>query len=132
MRILIADDNQLVRRGIAGLLAHQDGIEVCGEASDATDVVRKAVELRPDLILLDVSMPGKSGLEAARLLKSKLPEVKILIITQHDPNQILSRSLELGAAGCIDKGRLPIDLLPAVRGLKTQSSSNRSVSETQS
>jgi two-component system response regulator NreC len=119
MRILVADDNELVRRAIVGLLASQQDLEVCGQASDGSEVIHKALELRPDVILLDVSMPGTSGLEATRLLKSKLPAVKILIISQHDPQQILPCSIEMGAIGCIDKGRLATDLLPSIRKLAT-------------
>jgi len=119
MRILIADDNELVRRGISGLLADQEGWQVCGEARDAADAIQKASDLRPDLILLDVSMPGKNGLETARAIKEQLPHTKILIISYHDPKQMLPWSLEVGADGCIDKARLGIDLLPAIRNLHT-------------
>lgn len=119
MRILIADDNEFVRRGISGLLADQEGWQVCGEARDAADAIQKTIDLRPDLILLDVSMPGKNGLETARAIKEQLPHTKILIISHHDPKQMLPRSLEVGANGCIDKARLGIDLLPAIRDLHT-------------
>jgi DNA-binding NarL/FixJ family response regulator len=121
MRILVADDNELVRRGIVRLLASQPSLELCGEASNGEDVIHKAVELRPDVILLDVSMPGTSGLEAAHILKNKLPTVKILIISQHDPQQMLSRCIEMGAIGCIDKGRLATDLLPSIKKLEKTS-----------
>ncbi|HXZ81045.1 MAG TPA: response regulator transcription factor [Terriglobales bacterium] len=124
MRILIADDNQFVRRAIVGLLAQQDGIEVCGEASDSADAIQKATELQPDMILLDISMPGRNGLETARVLKQKFPETKILIVSQHDPKQMLARSLEVGASGCIEKARLAIDLLPMIRGLQKASCSH--------
>ena len=118
MRVLIADDNEFVRRGIVGLLAEENSIDICGEASDSTEVIQKATELSPDLILLDVSMPGTDGLQAAGLLKEKLPVVKILIISQHDAKQMLPRALEAGAVGCVDKARLAIDLLPTIRGLQ--------------
>ena len=118
MRILIADDNALVRRGILGLLAGQTSCEVCGEAVDSADAIQKANELQPDLILLDVSMPGTNGLETARILKQKLPRIKILIISQHDSQQMLPRSLEAGADGSVDKARLGSDLLPAIRELE--------------
>jgi two-component system, NarL family, response regulator NreC len=121
MRILIADDNQFVRRGISGLLAQQSDCEVCGEAADSTDAIRKTSELRPDLVLLDVSMPGTNGLETARILKQKLPQTKILIISQHDPKQMLQSSLEAGADGSVDKARLATDLLPAIRQLASRS-----------
>jgi DNA-binding NarL/FixJ family response regulator len=122
MRILVADDNQLVRQGIGGLLAQEVSIKVCGEASNSSDAIQKASQLRPDLILLDVSMPGESGLETARVLKQRFPEIKILMISQHDPKPMLSRSLEIGASGCVDKARLATDLLPAIRDLQSASS----------
>ena len=115
MRILIADDNQLVRQGISELLAQEVGIQVCGEASNSTDAIEKAAKLRPEMVLLDVSMPGENGLETAEVLKQKFPEIKILMISGHDPKQMLPRSLEVGASGCLDKGRLASDLLPAIR-----------------
>ena len=117
MRILVADDHEVVRRGIVDLLS-QIGHEVCGEAANSADVIQKASELRPDLILLDVSMPGTNGLEIARILKQKLPQTKILIISQHDPQHLLPRSLEAGADGAVDKARLSRDLLPAIRELE--------------
>jgi len=117
MRVLIADDNALVRRGIASLLSGENELEVCGEAADADETLRKADELRPGLILLDVSMPGMNGLNTARLLKENFPQLKILIISQHDSKQLLPLSLEVGANGCIDKARLAIDLLPTLKNM---------------
>ena len=114
MRILVADDNQLVRRGIVGLLSRAQGCEVCGEASDASETLQKADALRPDLVLLDVSMPGTNGLETARLLRRQVPETKILIMSQYDSGQLLPRSLEAGAQGCVDKASIAADLLPAI------------------
>jgi two-component system, NarL family, response regulator NreC len=121
MRILIADDNQFVRRGIVGLLAQEDDLKVCGEASDSADAIHKATELGPDVILLDISMPGGNGLDTARVLKQKLPETKILLVSQHDTQHMLLQLAEVGASGCVDKARLAIDLLPAIRGLQNQS-----------
>ena len=118
MRILLADDNQFVRRGIAGILAQQEGCVLCGEASNSQEAIEKTSELRPDLVLLDVSMPGGNGLETTRVLRQRFPQTKVLIVTQHDPKQMLARSLELGASGCVDKARLGIDLLPAIRDLQ--------------
>lgn len=117
MRILIADDSSLVRRGIAGLLSGDADLEICGEAADSNETLQKVDELRPDLILLDVSMPGMNGLNTAQLLRQNLPALKILIISQHDPKQLLPRSLEAGAHGCVDKARLATDLLPTLRSL---------------
>ena len=117
MRILIADDNQFVRRGLASLLSNEHECEICGEASNATETLRKATELRPDLVLLDVSMPGASGLDTARRLRQQIAEIKILILSQHDPSRMFAHSLEAGADGFVDKGRLATDLLPTIRDL---------------
>lgn len=73
MRILIADDHQLVRRGIAGMLSRETNWEICGEASDAKETLEKAAELKPDVVLLDVSMPDANGLETARLCDNRFP-----------------------------------------------------------
>jgi two-component system response regulator NreC len=120
MRILIADDNEFVRRGITGLLTQEKNLEVCGEATDSAEAIAKTSELNPDLVLLDVSMPGGNGLETTRILKQRLPQTKILIITQHDPRPMLPRALELGASGCVDKARLAFDLLPAIRAVQDE------------
>jgi DNA-binding NarL/FixJ family response regulator len=117
LRILIADDNQLVRRGIAGLLANEKDCEVCGEAADVREVTQKTSDLHPDLVLLDVSMPGTNGLDIARLLRKQSSTLRILMISQHDPQQLLPRSLEAGANGCVDKSRLATDLLPTIRNM---------------
>ena len=115
MRVLIADENRLIRRGIAKLISSDNNWEVCGESCDASETLQKASELRPDLILLDVSMPGANGLNTAQLLRQRIPDAKILIISQHDAKQLLPRSLEAGAVGCLDKARVATDLVPTLR-----------------
>ena len=125
MRILIADDNELVRRGIRELLSFEAGREVCGEAIDGAEALKKAQELLPDLILLDVSMPDMNGLEAARLLRDVLPEVKIIIISQHDQVQLLPSAINAGASACVDKNFLSTDLLPTIRNIEGTSKIQR-------
>lgn len=114
VRILIADDNALVRRGLISLLSNESACEICGEASNAAETLQKVSELRPDLVLLDVSMPGASGLDTARRLRQQMAEIKILILSQHDPSRMSAHSLEAGADGFVDKGRLGTDLLPTI------------------
>jgi len=114
MRILIVDDNGRVRRGVRAILTSDANCEVCGEAVDGADALGKARELQPDLILLDVSMPGPSGLETARLLRQELPNVKVAIMSQHDPKLLLPRAIEAGAQACVDKSRLDSDLLATI------------------
>ncbi len=117
MRILIADDSEVVRRGVRNILAPTSW-EVCGEAIDGADAIQKATELLPDLVLLDISMPGLSGLDVARLLREKVPATSILVMSQHDPSVLLPRAMEAGAQACIDKSRLALDLLPAIESIR--------------
>src|ERR1700740_699947 len=102
MRILIADDNEFVKRGIFALLAQEGDWEVCGEASDSADAIQQARNLLPDLVLLDVSMPGENGLETARVLKHQFPEIKVLMMSQHDPRQMHASAIAAGADGSVD------------------------------
>ena len=117
MRILIADDNEWVRRGVMNILAPESQWEVCGEAKDGAETIQRAAELAPDLILLDVSMPGLNGLDVARLLREKVPAAKILIMSQHDPVILLPRAIEAGAHACVDKSHLSTELLPTITNM---------------
>jgi two-component system, NarL family, response regulator NreC len=124
-RVLIADDSSVVRHGIRQLLSSAPELQVCGEAIDGQDAIRKAVALTPDLILLDISMPGQSGLDAARAILQQLP-VSIIIMSQHDPAHLVPRALAAGARTCIDKSRLAYDLLPAIASLQLPATKFRS------
>jgi DNA-binding NarL/FixJ family response regulator len=115
MRILIADDSDVVRRGVIGIVSSEEGWEVCGEAKDGLEVVRKAQEMTPDVILLDISMPGMNGLEATRLLRREFPKVRIIVISQHETRQLLPRAVEAGADACVDKSRLSTDLVAILK-----------------
>ena len=125
MRILIADDNEAVRLGVARLLTSETGLTVCGEARDGAEALQKARELLPDVILLDFSMPGMNELEAARLLRKELPEAKILVISQHDPIHLLPSVVEAGGNACLDKGRLSTDLLPSIKSIEVLAALSR-------
>jgi len=118
MRILVADGSEMIRRGIKGLLSSETTWEVCGEATDGAEVLWKARQLLPDLILLDISMPGLSGFEAARRLRQEVPKAKILVMSQHDPIQLLPRAVEAGAHACLDKSLLGTDLLSAIKSIE--------------
>jgi two-component system response regulator NreC len=124
MRILIADDHHLVRRGVGDLLTKEAGWEICGEATDAAQAFQKASELNPDLILLDISMPDGSGLEAARRIRQEIPQIKILMMSHHDATQFEKSAIESGADGCIDKARLALDLVSMIKNLQTSSSTS--------
>jgi DNA-binding NarL/FixJ family response regulator len=117
MRILVVDDNAMVRRGVIEILASRKDWEVCAEAQDGEEAIQKAQKSSPDVILLDISMPGMNGLEVARAIRRELADAKILIMSQHDPASLLPSAIQAGANGCVDKSRLATDLLPAIEGL---------------
>src|ERR1700692_1730392 len=116
MQVLIADDNTRVREGIKSILNGHKDWQVCGEAKDGQEAIDRAQELRPDLILLDISMPGMNGLDGARLLR-KSTSAKILVMSQHDATVLTRRALEAGGHGCLDKSRLSTDLISAIAAL---------------
>jgi two-component system response regulator NreC len=124
MRILIADDHHLVRRGVGDLLSKEPGWEICGEATDAAQAFQKASELNPDLVLLDISMPDGSGLEAARRIRQEIPHVKILMMSHHDATQFVQSAIASGADGCIDKARLALDLVATIKSLQPNSTTH--------
>jgi DNA-binding NarL/FixJ family response regulator len=121
MRILIADDSDLVRQGVKALLSAEKDCEVCGEAGNGETALEQARELQPDLVLLDISMPGPSGLEVARMMRDELPNIKILIMSQHDAAQLMPAVLEAKADSCVDKKHLATDLVAAIRSLSATS-----------
>ena len=114
MRILIADDNQRVRGAVAELLSSSPMCEVCGEAQDGLETIQKAMQLLPDLVFLDISMPGMDGLAVARQLRTQLPSARIVVMSQHDPDILLPLALAAGADGCVDKSRLKHDILSII------------------
>jgi DNA-binding NarL/FixJ family response regulator len=113
MRILIADDNALVREGIAEIIG-DNAWEVCGQASNGAQTLEQARALRPDVVLLDVSMPGANGLEIAAAIKSEIPTIKVVIVSQHDLDKLLTGSHRELADGFIDKSRLATELAPTI------------------
>jgi two-component system, NarL family, response regulator NreC len=121
MRILVVDDNELVRHGVVDILASKATWEVCGEAPDGKEAIRKARELRPDVVLLDISMPGLNGLEVARLLRREIADAKILIMSQNDAVSLLPGAIQAGANGCIDKSRLGAELLSSIESITSSS-----------
>ena len=117
VRILIADDHEVVRRGVRSLLTSRKEWDVCGEAVDGRDAVKKAKELKPDVVVLDISMPHLNGFEAARLIHKEVPQSKILILSQHNVSEMLQTALDSGARGFVSKSEVSRDLLPAVEAI---------------
>ena len=116
-RLLIVDDHEIFRRGLRALLEPSSEWQICGEAVDGLDAVEQCKSLKPDIVVLDVSMPGLNGLEAARLIRRENPESKIVIITQHDSPQIRSAALEAGARAFVTKSAVGSELVSALRNL---------------
>jgi PAS domain S-box-containing protein len=114
LRILIVDDHQAVRRGLRSLLTTRGDWIVCGEAVDGVEAVEKAREFRPDVVLMDISMPRMSGIEATRIIQSELPETKVVIVSQNDPDVVRKQAREIAANGYVAKTDLARDLLPAI------------------
>ncbi len=117
VRILIADDHGVVRSGLRLLLERQPGIEVIGEASDGAEAVERVLALRPDLAILDVSMPRLTGLQAASEIKAHAPEVDVLVLSMHDDERYVFEALKAGASGYVLKREADQDLVDAVRSI---------------
>ena len=115
IRILIADDHGVIRAGLRALLEDIPDITVVGEASDGGEALAKAVELKPDILLMDLSMPNMGGIEATRQLSQSEPKVRVLILTVHEEESLLKEVIRTGAAGYIVKRAAQEDLLHAIR-----------------
>ncbi len=115
IRILVVDDHTLFRQGIVGLLESQGDLEVVGQAANGNEALAAAAQLSPDVVLMDISMPGTSGLTAAVEIKSRIPNANVLILTIHDREDYLYQALRAGASGYVLKGADIHDLLDAVR-----------------
>lgn len=115
MRILIVDDNQGVRRGLERIVAAEEGWQVCDEAENGMEAIDKTRQLHPDVVLLDVSMPEMDGLETARHIRREFPEIKIVILSLHDPAGMKQRALDAGANACLDKLSVATDLVSVIR-----------------
>ena len=114
MRILVVDDHALVRKGICSVLATNPTLAVCGEAVDGQDGVDKARSLRPDVVVMDLSMPRLNGLEATREIKRFLPDAEILIVSQHESPEMARQAFSAGARGYVSKSAISTDLLSAI------------------
>ena len=120
IKVLVADDHAIVREGVCLVLRGYDDIEVIGEASDGSQAVEQVDKLKPDLVLMDITMPVMGGLEAIQLIKQKHPEVHVLALTVHESPEYLRRVLSLGAAGYLLKGTTSSELVSAVRAVHDQ------------
>ncbi len=117
IKILLADDHAILRAGLRALLSAEPDCEVVGEAGDGAEALAVAQERLPDVILLDLSMPGLGGLEALRELKQRLPRAKVLVLTMHDDEGYLYQVLQAGASGYLLKRAADSELLAAIRAV---------------
>lgn len=114
MRILLVDDTESVRRGLRSLLARRTDWLVCGEAVDGLEALAKTKALRPDVVLMDISMPRMNGLDATRIIRRELPETKVVIVSQNEPTIIHRQAQEVDATACIAKNNVFQELLPTL------------------
>jgi two-component system, NarL family, response regulator NreC len=117
LRILIADDHALVRRGIRSVLHSQHGWRIVGEAANGREAVEKTIKLKPDVVVVDVSMPELDGVEVARQVHQAVPDTKVLVLTMHESDQMVRRALEAGARGYLLKSDLTDSLTKAVKAV---------------
>jgi two-component system response regulator NreC len=115
MRILIADDHAIVREGLKQLLNSQRDMEVAGEAQDGREALEKAKSLRPDVTILDIAMPGLSGLEAVRLVKEAVPHTQIVVLSMHEKEAYVHQAFASGALAYVLKASPSTDVLEAIR-----------------
>jgi len=122
VRLLIADDHKIFRQGIKKLLEEEQDLQVVGEAADGREVVKKATELKPDIILMDIAMANLNGLEATKQIKKVLPESKIIMLTMHKNEEYVLQSFQAGASGYILKEGAVEELVSAIRSIHADKS----------
>jgi len=117
IKILLVDDHPIMRDGIRALLDLHNDIEIVGEASEGKEAIEKVQDPAPDIVVMDIAMPGMDGLEATRRIRKKKPKVKVIVLTQHDNREYILACIKAGAAGFVPKGALGSDLVAAIRAV---------------
>ena len=117
IKVLLADDHTIVRKGLCALLDGEADIEVIGEAEDGREAVKLAGELHPDIVVMDIAMPGLNGLEATKQLRKLYPEMKILILSMHANEEYVIQTLRAGAEGYLVKKAAPSELVLAIKAV---------------
>lgn len=115
LRILLADDHEIVREGIKLLINEQEDMQVVGEAANGEEAIEKTVELNPDIVVMDVSMPELNGMKATKKIKERFPGTKVLTLTRHSDDGYLQQLIQAGANGYILKQSAPNELINAIR-----------------
>jgi len=117
LRLLLADDHELIRKGIRAVIEAQPGWTVCGEAGNGREAVEEAHRLKPDIVVMDLTMPDLNGLDATRRIRKELPQTEVLILTIHDSEQLLLAVLKAGAKAYLLKSDIANTLLAAIESL---------------
>ncbi len=117
IKILVVDDHAIMRDGIRALLDIHDDIEIVGEASEGKEAIERVRELAPDVVIMDIAMPGMDGLEATRRIVKKNPKVKVLVLTQYDNREYILSAIKAGTAGYVPKKALSSDLVSAIHAV---------------
>ncbi len=117
IKVLLVDDHAIMRDGIRALLSLHDDIEIVGEASEGKEAIEKTQELAPDVIVMDIAMPGMDGLEATRRIRKQDPRAKVLVLTQYDNKEYILSAIKAGAAGYVPKRALGSELVSAIRAV---------------
>jgi DNA-binding NarL/FixJ family response regulator len=115
MRVLLTDDHAILIEGLRAYLSYYDDVEVVGEAHDGAEALASVAELQPDIVLMDIAMPGINGITATRLIREQYPQTRVLVLTQHEEKQYVLALLKAGASGYILKRALGSDLINALR-----------------
>lgn len=119
IRVMLADDQRLMRDGMRTLLSLEEGLAVVGEAGDGAEAVRQALTLRPDVVLMDIRMPGMNGVEATREIRRALPDTRVLVLTTFDDDDLVMDALMEGAAGYLTKDLPAEEIAEAIRRVQT-------------
>jgi two-component system nitrate/nitrite response regulator NarL len=117
IRVLVVDDHPVVRKGLQACLARQDRLKIVGEAADGDEALKKALDLKPHVVLMDVSMPRRDGLAVTQVLRKEAPQIKVLILSVHNKREFIFRIIEAGAHGYVSKEASPEELLRAIESV---------------
>jgi two-component system nitrate/nitrite response regulator NarL len=117
IKVLVADDHPVVRKGLQNCLARQGHLRIVGEAADGDEALRKALELSPDIVLMDISMPGMNGLSVTEVLRKEAPEIKVLVLSVHTNKDYIFRVIQAGGHGYVSKEAPPEELVRAIEAV---------------
>lgn len=119
LKVLLADDHELLRAGLKLLLQRNPDLQVAGEAADGDQTIRLFEQLKPDILLLDLSMPNMNGMECLKEIKSRYPEAKIIVLTMHEDENYIKRAMQAGASAYVHKSAADTDLFKAIEAVRT-------------